>query len=60
VTRAGEMLFEPVRRVVADRAMPWLSEAVTIVPAELGEHTGVLGAVAVAQERMSMIERTHG
>jgi glucokinase len=60
VTHAGEMLFDPLRRVIAGRAMPWLSEAVTIVPAELGEHTGVLGAVAVALERMRMIERTDG
>jgi glucokinase len=48
VTRAGDLLFEPVRRVVEGRAMPWLRDAVRIVPAELGERTGILGAVAVA------------
>lgn len=52
VTRSGDLLFEPVRRVVAERAMPWLAEPVSIVPAELGEMTGVLGAVAVALERI--------
>jgi glucokinase len=52
VTRAGDLLFGPVRRVVSERAMPWLAEPVRIVPAELGEMTGVLGAVAVALERI--------
>jgi glucokinase len=52
VTRAGGLLFDPVRRVVAERAMPWLAEPLEIVPAELGERAGVLGAVAVALERM--------
>ena len=48
VTRSGDQLFGPVRRVVDARAMPWLREAVEIVPAALGETTGILGAVAVA------------
>jgi glucokinase len=52
VTGAGDLLFEPVRRAVAERAMPWLAEPVRIVPAELGEMAGVLGAVAVALERI--------
>lgn len=52
VARAGDMLFEPVRRVVHDRAMPWLAEVVDVVPAELGDRTGVLGAVAVALDRI--------
>jgi glucokinase len=52
VTRSGDLLFEPVRRVVRERAMPWLAEAARVVPAELGQLTGVLGAVAVALDRM--------
>lgn len=48
VTRSGDQLFDPVRRVVDERTMPWLREAVEIVPAALGEMTGILGAVAVA------------
>jgi glucokinase len=52
VTRAGDLLFEPVRRFVRERAMPWLAEPVRIVPAQLGDMTGVLGAVAVALERI--------
>jgi glucokinase len=48
VAKAGDLLFDPVRRVVAERTMPWLHEVVRIVPAELGDRTGILGAVAVA------------
>lgn len=54
VTRAGGLLFEPVRRVVADRAMPWLAEPVEVVPAGLGERAGTLGAVAVALDRIGI------
>ncbi|HJP72584.1 MAG TPA: ROK family protein, partial [Candidatus Limnocylindria bacterium] len=60
VTQAGDLLFDPVRRVVAERAMSWLAEAVRIVPAELGEMTGVLGAVAVALERIGEKEVSDG
>ena len=48
VTKAGDLLFEPLRRVVAQRTMPWLHDVVSIMPAELGDRAGVLGAVAVA------------
>lgn len=51
VTKAGDLLLEPVRRAAAARTMPWLADVVDIVPAELGERTGILGAVAVALER---------
>jgi glucokinase len=52
VTRAGDLLFEPVRRKALARAMPPLAEIVQIVPAALGDRTGVLGAAAVALDRM--------
>jgi glucokinase len=48
VATSGDLLFEPVRHAVAERAMPWLHQGVRIVPAELGDRTGILGAVAVA------------
>ncbi len=54
VTKAGDLLFEPVRRAVAERTMPWLHEVVRIVPAELGDRTGILGAVTVALDRQRL------
>lgn len=44
----GERLFEPVRRVVAERCCVARAHPVRIVPAALGENVGVLGAAAVA------------
>lgn len=48
LTNIGERLFEPVRRVVAERAYVAKAHPVRIVPAALGDDVGVLGAAAVA------------
>ena len=48
VTKAGDALFEPVSRLAHEQAFGPLLRMADIVPAELGEQTGVLGAVAVA------------
>ncbi|UCG83246.1 MAG: ROK family protein [Dehalococcoidia bacterium] len=45
VSQAGELLFEPVRSVVAERIMP--DYEVSIVPAALGDDSGLLGAAAL-------------
>ncbi len=50
VARAGDMLFDPVREVVAKRAMKALAADVEIVPAANGDLTGLYGAIAVAME----------
>lgn len=50
VTRAGDMLLEPVREVVKERAMDALSANVDIVIAANGDLTGLMGAIAVAIE----------
>lgn len=50
VTKAGDMLFEPVRAVVAERAMEALAADVEIVPAANGDLTGLFGAIAVGIE----------
>lgn len=47
VTRAGEHLFEPLRAEVRRRAFRPAAEACRIVPAELPETAGVIGAAAV-------------
>lgn len=48
VAKAGAILFGPLRRVVAQRALPDLSKSVDIVPADLGDDSGVAGAVRLA------------
>jgi glucokinase len=45
VSQAGQLLFEPVRSVVAERIMPDYS--VSIIPAALGDDSGLLGAAAL-------------
>lgn len=44
VTRAGELIFEPMVKTVRQRAMPIPAQVVHIVPAQLGEQAGVIGA----------------
>lgn len=48
VTRAGSVLIDPVRRIVAETAMPLAADAVRIELAELGESVCVVGAAARA------------
>ncbi len=45
VARAGSLIFEPVQRVVLERAMP--DFLVPVVPAALGDDAGLLGAIAL-------------
>ncbi|HEY7358131.1 MAG TPA: ROK family protein [Ktedonobacterales bacterium] len=55
VSKAGPLLFEPVERVVRERAMEVPRQAVRIVRAELGENVGLLGAAAnVLQHHMGI------
>lgn len=44
VAEAGELLLEPIRKTVKSRAMKVAGEAVQIVPAQLGNSAGVIGA----------------
>ncbi|MEW8978321.1 MAG: ROK family protein [Symbiobacterium sp.] len=52
MTNYGDLLFEPVRRIARARAMRPLAEPVDIVPAQLGNDVGILGAAAVVLERL--------
>jgi len=48
VTKAGDLLFEPIRATVRERAMAsYYWENTPIVPATLGDDVGLLGAVAL-------------
>ncbi len=51
LTNTGRLLFEPVRRVVAERAQEHLASHVPVVRAGLGKKVGLYGALAVALER---------
>jgi glucokinase len=47
--RAGELLLEPARRVVAERALRPSRDRARIVPAALGDESGVIGAALFAR-----------
>ena len=51
IAQAGEPLFGPVRRTVAARAVALQAKMARIVPAELGDNAGVMGAAARALQR---------
>jgi len=51
--RAGDLLLEPARKVVAERALSPARELVRIVPALLGPEAGLVGAGLVGFEAMS-------
>ncbi len=44
VADAGEILLGPIRKTIEDRAMPIQKEAVKVVPAQLANAAGVIGA----------------
>jgi glucokinase len=49
---AGELLLGPAREVVAERALPPAREMVSIVPAEFGDESGMLGAALLALDAL--------
>jgi glucokinase len=53
LTRAGRLLFDPVRRTIAERAQGHFVENMRIVPAKLGGRAGLYGSLADALERCS-------
>jgi glucokinase len=51
--RAGDLLFEPARRVVAERTLTPARDVVRIVPAVLGVEAGLIGAGLVGFEALA-------
>jgi glucokinase len=51
--RAGDLLFEPARTVVAERSLPPGRDLVRIVPALLGPEAGLIGAGLVGFEALA-------
>jgi glucokinase len=45
---AGDMMLDPVREVVRERALPGLRDDVRIVPSRFGDESGMLGAALLA------------
>ncbi len=53
VMRMGDLLLEPARQVVKERAFQLAAQAVRIVPSQLGDNAAVLGAAIFAYEQPS-------
>lgn len=52
VAKMGDLLLNPVRQLVKDRAFELSAQAVRIVPASLGDDVGLLGAACFALEQI--------
>jgi glucokinase len=48
VLAAGDLLLDPARAVVAERALPPMRDMVRIEPAHFGDESGMLGAALLA------------
>ena len=48
VAAAGDILFQPIRRSIAERTSKLFHEQLKVVPAELGNDAGILGNAALA------------
>ena len=53
MAKMGDLLLEPARQVVRKRAFSLSAQAVRIVPAQLGDNGGVLGAAIFARQQKS-------
>ena len=51
VAKMGDLLLNPARQVVRERAFQLSAQAVRIVPAQLGDDAGVLGAAIFARQQ---------
>lgn len=51
VSQAGDSLFVPLRRAYAKHALPDVARGVQILPAQLGNDAGVIGAAALTVKR---------
>ncbi len=56
VSQAGDLIFDPVRKVVAERTMANFRDRTMIIPSALGDDAGLLGAVALVVDQYSMPE----
>ena len=52
ISRAGEQLLAPIRRLLPDYVWPRLARGLDVVAAELLNDAGLMGAAAQAMERL--------
>ena len=57
MARAGDLLFEPVRKYVEEHAFNATMEEVSIVPAKLGTNAGAIGAVAFVLKKKGLLKK---
>ena len=57
VSNAGDLLFNPIRHALKWRTMPSYHGTFDIVPAELGDNVGLLGAAALAFARVDAVAK---
>jgi glucokinase len=50
--RGGDLLLEPARRVISERALPPGREGLRVLPAHYGDEAGMMGAALMALERL--------
>jgi glucokinase len=50
--RGGELLLEPARRVIEERALPPAREGLRVLPAHYGDEAGMMGAALMALESL--------
>ena len=55
MARAGDLLFEPVRKYVREHAFTAATEGVEVVPAALGVNAGAIGAVAYVLKKKGLL-----
>ncbi len=55
VARAGEYVFGPIRKTIAERTMKIFHEQLEIVPAALGNDAGVIGSAALALDHAATL-----
>ena len=50
VAKAGDLLFNPIKRAIRERTLPLFHEHLRVVPAALGNEAGIIGNATLALE----------
>ena len=58
VIGAGELILEPARRVLSERALALTADHAAVRPARFGAESGMLGAAVFAREQARRRVRT--